>query len=164
MKPIHAYGAESETSGVHPMTVERRDPRPDDVLIEIDYCGVCHSDLHFVNNDWGMTDYPVVPGHEIVGTVTAVGDDVTRFEVGQRVGVGCLVDSCRACPSCEEGLEQYCLKGFVGTYNGEDLHDGRKTYGGYSERIVVSERFVLNIPDSLDPAAAAPLLCAGIKT
>ena len=164
MKPIHAYGAESETSGVHPMTVERRDPRPDDVLIEIDYCGVCHSDLHFVNNDWGMTDYPVVPGHEIVGTVTAVGDDVTRFEVGQRVGVGCLVDSCRACPSCEEGLEQYCLKGFVGTYNGEDLHDGRKTYGGYSERIVVSERFVLNIPDSLDPAAAAPLLCAGITT
>lgn len=164
MKPIHAYGAESETSGVHPMTVERRDPRPDDVLVEIDYCGVCHSDLHFVNNDWGMTDYPVVPGHEIVGTVTAVGDDVTRFEVGQRVGVGCLVDSCRACPSCEEGLEQYCLKGFVGTYNGEDLHDGRKTYGGYSERIVVSERFVLNIPDSLDPAAAAPLLCAGITT
>ncbi len=164
MQAIHAYGAESESSGVHPMTVERRDPRPDDVLIEIDYCGVCHSDLHFVNNDWGMTDYPVVPGHEIIGTVTAVGDEVTRFEVGQRVGVGCLVDSCRDCPSCDEGLEQYCLKGFVGTYNGEDLHDGRKTYGGYSERIVVSERFVLNIPDSLDPAAAAPLLCAGITT
>lgn len=164
MHKLPAYGAESETSGVAPMTIERRDPRPDDVVIDIEFCGVCHSDLHFAQNDWGFTDYPVVPGHEIVGKVTAVGDQVTRFAVGDRVGVGCLVDSCRACPACEEGLEQYCHKGFVGTYNGEDLHDGCKTYGGYSERIIVSDRFVLKIPESLDPAAAAPLLCAGITT
>jgi len=164
MPTLHAYGAESADSGVHPLTIERREPRPDDVSIEIDYCGVCHSDLHFVLNDWGMTEYPIVPGHEIVGTVTAVGDDVAGFKVGERVGVGCLVDSCRECASCEEGLEQYCLNGFVGTYGGEDRHDGTKTHGGYSERIVVSERFVLKMPESLDPAAAAPLLCAGITT
>jgi uncharacterized zinc-type alcohol dehydrogenase-like protein len=164
MPTLKAYGAESPTSGVHPLTIERREPRPDDVALEIDYCGVCHSDLHFVLDDWGMTDYPVVPGHEIVGTVTSVGSDVTKFKVGDRVGVGCLVDSCRDCASCDEGLEQYCLKGFVGTYNGEDRHDGMKTYGGYSEHIVVSERFVLKMPESLDPAAAAPLLCAGITT
>ena len=164
MPTLHAYGAESETSGVHPLTIERRDPRPDDVQIEIDYCGICHTDIHFVQNDWGRTEYPVVPGHEIVGTVTAVGDAVERFAVGDRVGVGCLVDSCRQCAACEEGLEQYCHNGFVATYNGEDLHDGMRTYGGYSERIVVSDRFVLKIPDALDPAAAAPLLCAGITT
>ena len=164
MPSLQAYGAESATSGVHPLTIERRDPRPDDVRIEIDYCGICHTDIHFVHNDWGRTEYPVVPGHEIVGTVTGVGDEVTRFAVGDRVGVGCLVDSCRECAACEEGLEQYCHNGFVATYNGEDRHDGRRTYGGYSERIVVSDRFVLKIPDALDPAAAAPLLCAGITT
>ncbi|NEZ03552.1 NAD(P)-dependent alcohol dehydrogenase [Wenzhouxiangella sp. XN201] len=159
-----AYGAESDTSGVAPLEIERRDLRPDDVRIEIDYCGICHTDLHFVHNDWGMTDYPVVPGHEIIGRVTAVGEDVKQFAVGDRVGVGCLVDSCRKCHACEEGLEQYCTGGNVLTYNGQDLHDGSKTYGGYSEAIVVSDRFVVQVPDALDPAAAAPLLCAGITT
>jgi alcohol dehydrogenase (NADP+) len=159
-----AYAAQSPDSGLAPFSIERRDPRPDDVAIHIDYCGICHTDVHFVHNDWGMTLYPVVPGHEIVGTVTAVGDDVTGFKVGDRVGVGCLVDSCRKCSSCEEGLEQYCENGMVVTYNGEDRHDGSRTWGGYSESIVVSERFVLRLPESLDPAAAAPLLCAGITT
>ncbi|WP_376696763.1 NAD(P)-dependent alcohol dehydrogenase [Wenzhouxiangella sp. EGI_FJ10305] len=159
-----AYGAESATSEVAPLDIERRSPRPDDVSIEIEYCGICHTDIHFVENDWGMTDYPVVPGHEIVGRVTAVGNDVDGFKVGDRVGVGCLVDSCRECQACEEGLEQYCTGGNVLTYNGQDLHDGSKTYGGYSENIVVSDRFVVRIPDNLNPAAAAPLLCAGITT
>ncbi|MFW5927443.1 MAG: NAD(P)-dependent alcohol dehydrogenase [Wenzhouxiangella sp.] len=159
-----AYAARSEDSGLAPFSIERRELRPDDVAIEIDYCGICHTDIHFAHNDWGMTDYPVVPGHEIIGHVTAVGDDVERFRVGERVGVGCLVDSCRQCEACNEGLEQYCQGGNVLTYNGIDLHDGSKTYGGYSEHIVVSERFVLNVPDALDPAAAAPLLCAGITT
>lgn len=146
------------------MRIDRRDPRPDDVVIGIDYCGICHTDLHFVHNDWGMTRYPVVPGHEIVGHVTAVGADVTNFTVGDCVGVGCLVDSCRQCAACNDGLEQYCEQGWTLTYNGEDRHDGSRTYGGYSERIVVSERFVVPVPGSLDPAAAAPLLCAGITT
>ncbi|WP_376692245.1 NAD(P)-dependent alcohol dehydrogenase [Wenzhouxiangella sp. EGI_FJ10409] len=159
-----AYGAESQTSGVAPLEIERRELRADDVRIDIEYCGICHTDIHFVENDWGMTDYPVVPGHEIVGRVTAVGDAVDGFKVGDRVGVGCLVDSCRECQACEEGLEQYCTGGNVLTYNGQDLHDGSKTYGGYSEDVVVSDRFVVRIPDGLDPAAAAPLLCAGITT
>jgi uncharacterized zinc-type alcohol dehydrogenase-like protein len=164
MPETHAYGARSATSAIAPLTIERRAPRPDDVVIEIDFCGICHSDLHIARNDWGFSTYPVVPGHEIVGRVTAVGDAVTGFKPGDRVGVGCLVDSCRSCSSCDDGLEQYCEKGWVGTYNGVDLHDGTPTYGGYSERIVVSERFVLRMPESLDPAAAAPLLCAGITT
>jgi uncharacterized zinc-type alcohol dehydrogenase-like protein len=164
MQTIKAYGAESETSGIAPLSIDRRAPRPDDVAIRIDYCGICHSDLHFANNDWGFTVYPVVPGHEIVGTVTAVGDSVENFKPGDRVGVGCLVDSCRECSACEEGLEQYCEAGFTGTYNGEDRHDGSMTFGGYSEAIVVSERFVLRMPEKLDAAAAAPLLCAGITT
>lgn len=164
MPQVRAYAAQSATSGVAPHAIDRRDPRPDDIAIEIDYCGICHTDIHFVHNDWGMTQYPVVPGHEIVGHVTAVGAKVTRFEPGDRVGVGCLVDSCRQCAPCKEGLEQFCLGGWVLTYNGEDRHDGSRTYGGYSERIVVSDRFVLRVPDSLDPAASAPLLCAGITT
>ena len=164
MSNVRAYAAQSPTSGVAPFAIERRAPRADDVVIEIDYCGICHTDIHFAHNDWGMTHYPVVPGHEIVGRVTAVGNAVRTFKAGDRVGVGCMVDSCRACSSCSDGLEQYCEKGWVGTYNGEDLHDGTRTYGGYSERIVASERFVLRIPDALDPAAAAPLLCAGITT
>jgi uncharacterized zinc-type alcohol dehydrogenase-like protein len=142
---------------------EPRQPRPDDVSIEILFCGVCHTDIHFVENDWGMTVYPVVPGHEIVGRVTAVGPEVRRFKVGEMVGVGCLVDSCRECSSCTHGLEQYCTQG-VWTYNGVDRHDGKPTYGGYSERIVVSDRFVVHLPDGLDPASAAPILCAGITT
>jgi alcohol dehydrogenase (NADP+) len=164
MSTVKAYAAQSPTSTVEPFVIERRAPRPDDVVIEIDYCGICHSDIHTAHNDWGFTVYPVVPGHEIVGHVTAVGNAVQNFKPGDRVGVGCLVDSCRKCGSCESGLEQYCERGWVGTYNGKDLHDGSPTFGGYSERIVVSERFVLRMPDALDPAAAAPLLCAGITT
>jgi alcohol dehydrogenase (NADP+) len=164
MSSVRAYAAQSPSSGVSPFPIERRAPRADDVVIEIDYCGICHTDIHFVHNDWGMSLYPVVPGHEIVGRVSSVGEAVKEFKAGDRVGVGCLVDSCRTCGACDEGLEQYCEKGWVGTYNGTDPHDGTRTYGGYSERIVVSERFVLRIPDGLDPAAAAPLLCAGITT
>lgn len=164
MTSIRAYAAESPSSGVAPFTIDRRQPRADDVVIAIEYCGICHTDIHFVHNDWGNTVYPVVPGHEIVGRVTAVGDAVTRFSPGDQVGVGCLVDSCRTCGSCEHGLEQYCEQGWTATYNGEDRHDGTPTYGGYSEHIVVSDRFVLRMPEGLDPAAAAPLLCAGITT
>lgn len=162
MTDVRAYAAQSATSGVAPMPIQRRELRPDDVAIEIEYCGICHSDLHFVENDWGMTEYPVVPGHEIVGRVTGVGAEVTEFAPGDQVGVGCMVDSCRSCAACDEGLEQYCEQGSTFTYNGEDRVDGSRTYGGYSERMVVSERFVLRIPDGLDAAAAAPLLCAGI--
>lgn len=164
MTQAHAYGAESPNSGLAPLTVDRREPRPDDVAIEILYCGVCHTDIHFVENDWGATEYPVVPGHEIVGRVTAVGNEVTKFSVGEIVGVGCMVDSCRECNACEQGLEQYCRNGMVTTYNGHDRHDGSTTYGGYSEAITVSERFVVRVPEALDTAAAAPLLCAGITT
>ena len=163
-KPTNAYAAKAPDSGLAPWQFEPREPRPDDVSIEILYCGVCHSDIHFVENDWGFTVYPVVPGHEIIGRVTGVGAEVAGFKPGDLVGVGCMVDSCRECSSCEKGLEQYCLSGMVGTYGGVDRHDGKMTYGGYSERIVVSEDFVLRLPDGLDPAAAAPLLCAGITT
>lgn len=164
MPTTPAYAAQSPSSGLAPYTIERRDLRPDDVAIEIDYCGVCHSDIHFVENDWGATEYPVVPGHEIIGRVTAVGQDVTRYKPGDLVGVGCMVDSCRTCSACESGLEQYCIEGMTGTYNGVDRHDGSITYGGYSSRIVVSDRFVVRVPETLDPAKAAPILCAGITT
>jgi uncharacterized zinc-type alcohol dehydrogenase-like protein len=164
MPSARAYAAQSATSGLAPHDIERRAPRPDDVAIRIDYCGICHTDLHFVHNDWNMTTYPVVPGHEIVGTVTATGSGVTRFKAGDRVGVGCLVDSCRTCDPCERGLEQYCEGGFVMTYGSKDRRDGSITHGGYSESIVVSERFVLRMPTALDAAASAPLLCAGITT
>jgi uncharacterized zinc-type alcohol dehydrogenase-like protein len=125
---------------------------------------VCHSDLHTARNEWGNTVYPVVPGHEIIGRVTATGNQVTRFKEGDLVGVGCMVDSCQHCSACAEGLEQYCENGFVGTYNGEEMHSGGMTYGGYASNIVVRDKFVLRIPESLDPAGAAPLLCAGITT
>lgn len=161
---VKAYAAKSETSGLAEHPIQRRQLRDDDVAIEIDYCGVCHTDIHYVENDWGGTIYPVVPGHEIIGRVTEVGAAVTAYKPGDTVGVGCLVDSCRECSACHDGLEQYCLNGMVPTYNGEDLHDGSVTYGGYSEGIVVSERFVVKVPESLDPAKAAPLLCAGITT
>lgn len=164
MSQVKAYAAESAQSAMAPLSIDRRELRADDVAIEIDYCGVCHTDIHFANNDWGVTVYPVVPGHEIIGRVTAVGDQVTRFKAGDAVGVGCMVDSCRTCSSCEAGLEQYCAEGMTGTYNGQDRHDGSITFGGYSERIVVSDRFVVNLPEKLDPASAAPLLCAGITT
>lgn len=163
-KPTKAFAAQSPGSTPEPWQYEPRQPRPDDVSIEILYCGVCHTDIHFVENDWGMTVYPVVPGHEIIGRVTAVGSEVAGFKVGDIVGVGCMVDSCRECSSCTHGLEQYCNDGPVWTYNGVDRHDGKLTYGGYSERILVSERFVVHVPDGLDPASAAPILCAGITT
>jgi len=164
MSQAHAYAAQSDQSGLAPFSLERRALRPDDVAIDIDYCGVCHTDIHFVQNDWGMTQYPVVPGHEIVGRVSAVGDQVTGFKPGDVVGVGCMVDAGRQCEPCQEGLEQYCTEGPTLTYNGQDRHDESITFGGYSEAIVVSDRFVVNIPEQLDPAAAAPLLCAGITT
>ncbi|MEC4722302.1 NAD(P)-dependent alcohol dehydrogenase [Noviherbaspirillum sp. CPCC 100848] len=158
------YGATSASEPLSLLNFERRTPGPTDVQIEILYCGVCHSDLHTARDEWHNTVYPVVPGHEIIGRVTAVGNEVARFKVGDLAGVGCMVDSCQHCQSCADGLEQYCENGFVGTYNGEEMHSGGMTYGGYANNIVVTEKFVLRISDKLDPAAAAPLLCAGITT
>lgn len=163
--PTRAYGATAPDSGVGPIEITRRGLRDDDVLIDISHCGICHSDLHSARNDWGRTTYPIVPGHEIVGTVAAVGEAVTRHKVGDRVAVGCMVDSCMECKHCDQDLEQYCLQGgMTGTYNGTDRRDGTPTYGGYSERIVCREEFVLKVPDGLPMAEAAPLLCAGITT
>jgi uncharacterized zinc-type alcohol dehydrogenase-like protein len=162
--PARAFAASSATSPLGPFAIERRAPLPRDVEIEILYCGVCHTDIHFARNEWGFTVYPVVPGHEIVGRVMWVGKDVRKVKPGDMAGVGCMVDSCRDCPSCRQGLEQFCLKGSVFTYNGQDRHTGGMTYGGYSERIVVDEAFTLKVPARLDPARAAPLLCAGITT
>ncbi len=164
---VRGYAAQSAKDALAPWSFERRDPRPDDVVIEILYCGVCHSDLHTVRNDWVSwfpTTYPVVPGHEIIGRVASVGPDVRRFKPGDHVGVGCMVDSCRHCASCEQGLEQYCEETATFTYNHIDRHDHMPTYGGYSEKVVVSDKFVLKIPDGLDLKGAAPLLCAGITT
>jgi len=163
----HGFANHSPTELLEPFTFERREPLPDDVAIDILYCGVCHSDIHTARNEWGGTHYPFVPGHEIIGRVSVVGDKVTQFKAGDLVGVGCLVDSCRSCNSCKEGLEQYCENGWTGTYDSEDEIGGTDhthTFGGYSDKITVSERFVLRVPDNLDPAAAAPLLCAGITT
>ncbi len=164
MPATKAYAAESATTAVVPFTIERRNPKPHDVQIEILYCGVCHSDLHFARNDWGMTVYPIVPGHEIVGRVTAVGGHVKKFKVGDIAGIGCLVDSCRECDNCKEGLEQYCSNGMVGTYGGMEKDGSGATYGGYSKSILAHEDFVLRISEKLDLAATAPLLCAGITT
>ncbi len=161
----NAYGAYAANKPLEALDIERRQPGPHDVQIEIAYCGVCHSDLHTVRSEWAGTLYPCVPGHEIVGAVTAVGAGVTRFKVGQTVGVGCMVASCQHCRPCAAGLEQYCEKGFTGTYNGQTTDPGGHTLGGYSQRIVVDEKFVLRIthaPEQL--AAVAPLLCAGITT
>jgi uncharacterized zinc-type alcohol dehydrogenase-like protein len=159
-----AYAAQAADKPLGPHTIERREPGPHDVAIDIRYCGVCHSDLHTARNEWGNTVYPSVPGHEIVGTVTAVGNDVHGFEVGDTVGVGCMVDSCGRCDSCKAGEENYCENGFTGTYNGPEQDGGGNTYGGYSTRIVVDEKFVLRIRHEKDLAAVAPLLCAGITT
>ena len=158
------YAAQDATTPLNLHAFERREPGPRDVRIEILYCGVCHSDLHTVRNEWQNAVYPVIPGHEIVGRVTQVGNEVATFKAGDLAAVGCMVDSCGTCPDCREGLEQYCQNEIVFTYNSPDRHTGKMTYGGYSNRIVVDERFVLRVPDSLDPAAAAPLLCAGITT
>jgi alcohol dehydrogenase (NADP+) len=158
------YAATSAQSPLAPFSFARREPLPQDVQLEILYCGVCHSDLHTVRNEWSGTTYPAVPGHEIVGRVTAVGSEVKRFKVGDIAAVGCMVDSDRSCPNCQAGLEQYCDTGFVGTYNSPDKHLGGMTYGGYSKSIVVDEYFVLHVPDKTNLAGVAPLLCAGITT
>jgi len=164
MIPAAAYAGFDATSPLRPWTFERRDPGAHDVLIDIEWCGVCHSDLHTVRSEWGPAAYPCVPGHEIVGRVVRTGAHVSKFREGDLVGVGCLVDSCRTCESCQEGLEQYCEGGFTGTYGSVEKETGRPTYGGYSTAIVVTEDFVLRIPEGMDPAGAAPLLCAGITT
>lgn len=161
---VNAFAAHAADQPLAPLSIDRRHPRSDDVAIDILYCGVCHSDLHFAKNDWGLTRYPIVPGHEIVGRVTDVGSDVTRFKPGDVVGVGCMVDSCRTCSACQDDVEQYCLNGFTMTYGSDDRHDGTLTQGGYSESIVVSEHFVLTMPEGIDLPSAAPILCAGITT
>ncbi|GLK68378.1 NAD(P)-dependent alcohol dehydrogenase [Hansschlegelia plantiphila] len=158
------YATESADKPLVPYSFERRDVGPKDVKIDIAYCGVCHSDLHTARNEWKNTIYPCCPGHEIVGTVTEVGAEVRNFKVGQLAGVGCMVDSCRECASCKEGLEQYCEAFFTGTYNGTEKETGKVTFGGYSKAIVVDEHFVLRLPENLELAAVAPLLCAGITT
>jgi uncharacterized zinc-type alcohol dehydrogenase-like protein len=159
-----SYAAQSATTPLAAFAIERRDPNPDDVAIEILFCGVCHSDLHQVRNEWHNTIYPVVPGHEIVGRAVKVGKNVSKFKEGDLVAVGCMVDSCRVCSSCLRGLEQYCEKMPTFTYNGVDKHSGGMTYGGYSQSVVVDQSFVLRVPEKLDLAATAPLLCAGITT
>jgi alcohol dehydrogenase (NADP+) len=164
MKTVKAYSAQSASSPMTPFSISRRDPGPSDVQIDILFCGVCHSDLHTVRNEWQNTIYPCVPGHEIVGRVTKVGKEVKNFKEGDTAAVGCMVDSNRECASCREGLEQYCETGSILTYNSEDKHIGGMTYGGYTESIVVDEHFVLRMPSRLELAAAAPLLCAGITT
>jgi len=164
MIKTNAYAAYSATTPLAPYSFDRRDPGPRDVQIEILFCGVCHSDLHTVRSEWEGTVYPMVPGHEIVGRVARVGAEVSKFKAGDLAAVGCIVDSCRHCASCAEGLEQYCENGMTGTYGGVEKETGQPTRGGYSERIVVNEDYVLRVPEGLDPAAAAPLLCAGITT
>jgi alcohol dehydrogenase (NADP+) len=163
MIKTHGYATQSAHSPLVPFDFERRNPGPNDVQMAILYCGVCHSDIHQARNEWGNALYPMVPGHEIIGKVTALGKDVTGFNIGETVGVGCLVDSCRVCPDCQENLEQFCDTPTF-TYNSLDTVSGGNTYGGYSSQIVVDQHFVLRISDKLDPAAAAPLLCAGITT
>lgn len=160
-----ARGAVSSTGGLVPLTVARRAPKADDVEIAIEFCGLCHSDVHATRGEWGTQNYPLVPGHEIVGRVSRVGSDVDDFSPGDLVGVGCLVDSCRECESCLDGLEQYCERGMTGTYGAKDARNGDSiTQGGYATSVVVDRRYVLRVPENLDPAAAAPLLCAGVTT
>ena len=163
MTTVKAYASPSSTEDLIPTTIERREVGPHDVLIDIKFAGICHSDIHTVRGDWGPQQYPLVPGHEIAGVVTQVGSEVTRHAVGDRVGVGCMVNSCKDCENCLKGEEQYCLKGNVGTYGAVD-RDGTITQGGYSSDVVVNEDFVVSIPESLDLDVAAPLLCAGITT
>ena len=159
-----AYGTVSDRSPLATMWIKRRDPGPTDVRIEILYCGVCHTDLHHVRNDWKGTVYPCIPGHEIVGRVRETGAQVRRFREGDVAAVGCLVDSCRSCGNCLNGQQQFCDRGAIFTYNSRNEHTGGVTYGGYSASIVVNEAFVLRLPNGLCPAASAPLLCAGITT
>lgn len=165
MEIIQAYGAKSQTENLAPLQIKRRNVLDKDVKINILYCGVCHSDIHTVRNDWGGSNYPVVPGHEIIGEVVQIGNGVSKFKVGDVVGVGCMVNSCRECSACKQHLEQFCLVGAVYTYNSPDTHlKNQQTYGGYSEHIVVDEHFVVSIPKNLKLHGTAPLLCAGITT
>ena len=164
METIKAYGAKDKGANLKEMMIERREVKKNDVKIKITYCGVCHSDIHTVENDWGNAKYPVVPGHEIVGRVVEIGEDVKNFKKDDLVGVGCMVDSCRECGACKDDLEQFCDEGMVGTYNGKDKHLGGHTFGGYSETIIVDEYYVLKVPTNLEEKAVAPLLCAGITT
>ncbi|HEY2198537.1 MAG TPA: NAD(P)-dependent alcohol dehydrogenase, partial [Mycobacterium sp.] len=161
MSTVSAYAASDSTGHLSKTTITRREPGPHDVAIDIKFAGICHSDIHTVKAEWGTPKYPVVPGHEIAGVVTAVGSEVTKHKVGDHVGVGCMVNSCGECSSCKAGLEQYCKRGATFTYNAIDK-DGTVTQGGYSQAVVVNENFVLHIPESLPLDAAAPLLCAGI--
>ncbi len=163
MTIVSAYAAPSPTEALKPMTITRREVGFDDVQIAIEYCGVCHSDIHMARNEWGFATHPVVPGHEIIGRVTKVGQNVSRHKAGDWVGVGCMVDSCRNCDHCNEGLEQYCAHKVM-TYSSLDPKYNTMTYGGYSQQVVVDQDFVLSIPKNLDPKAVAPLLCAGITT
>lgn len=164
MLKIKAYAAQSATSPLAPFPITRRPPGPRDVEIDIHYCGVCHTDIHQARNEWHGTTYPCVPGHEIVGVVTKVGSSVRDFKAGDKAAIGCMVGACGRCASCTDGEEQFCDQGPTWTYNSEDKISGGATFGGYSQRIVVDEAFVLHLPESLDPAASAPLLCAGITT
>ena len=164
MSQTKAYAAKSATTPLVPFSFERRDLRGNDVNIDILYCGVCHSDIHVAESDWGPSEYPVVPGHEIIGRVTEIGNKVSKYKVGDLVGVGCMVDSCQTCSSCKQDLEQYCDNGMLGTYGARDVIDGSLNHGGYSDHIVVREEFVLSIPETLDASKAAPLLCAGVTT
>lgn len=159
-----AYAATAADQPLAPFAMTRRGLRDNDVLIDITHCGICHSDLHTARNDWGRTTYPIVPGHEITGIVAAIGGGVTRHAIGDRVAVGCMVDSCQDCAHCDEALENYCLNGMTGTYGGVDRIDGTPTQGGYADKIVVREEFALKVPEGLDLAHAAPLLCAGITS
>jgi alcohol dehydrogenase (NADP+) len=161
---VPAYAAQTAGAPLAPLTIERRDPRPDDVQMEILFCGICHSDIHQARDEWGGAKFPMVPGHEIVGRVTAVGTGVRRFKVGDLAGVGCMVDSCGQCDACRRGTEQFCERGAAFTYNGTEMDRTTPTQGGYSGSIVVKESFALRIPAGLDPAGAAPLLCAGVTT
>ena len=161
-KNIKAYGTEAANWPLHSMKINRRELNHHDVEIEILYCGICHSDLHAIRNEWGGTTYPIVPGHEIVGKVTKVGNHVTKFKIGDYTAVGCIVDSCRECEYCKEGEEQFCESGWTVVFNSPDKQSGGQTYGGFSESIVVEENYVLHIPEKMDLASAAPILCAGI--
>src|SRR3954467_8773908 len=164
MKKIPARGVPAAGKPLAPMTIERREPKPNDVAIEILFCGICHSDIHQARDEWKGGIFPMVPGHEIVGRVSRIGSEVSRFKPGDLAGVGCVVDSCRACSPCRQGLEQFCEKGMAPTYSGTEMDRKTPTFGGYSTEIVIDERYALRIPPGLDPAAAAPLLCAGITT
>lgn len=164
MIEANAYAAQKHDHPLAPFKISRRDPGPEDVLIDVQFCGVCHSDIHQARDEWGGSIFPMVPGHEIVGVVRQVGSKVSKFKKGDSVGVGCFVDSCRECASCKDGLEQYCERGMILTYNGFEKDGKTPTYGGYSKQIVVDQNYLLSIPKNLPLDAAAPLLCAGITT